>query len=75
MQFNELLIGQSAKVISYNNNNKAYSQQLMSLGLVPGTIFKISKVAPLGDPVEIEFRGYRLSLRRDEAAIMQVQTL
>jgi ferrous iron transport protein A len=44
------------------------SLRLMEMGLVPGTALKVAGVAPLGDPIEIELRGYRLSLRRSEAS-------
>ncbi len=43
------------------------SLRLMEMGLVPGTSLRVVGVAPLGDPMEIELRGYRLSLRRTEA--------
>jgi ferrous iron transport protein A len=42
------------------------SLRLMEMGLIPGTEFRVVGVAPLGDPIEIELRGYRLSLRRNE---------
>jgi ferrous iron transport protein A len=42
------------------------------MGLTPGTSLTVVRVAPLGDPVEIEVRGYSLTLRRDEAEILQV---
>lgn len=75
MSFSNLTIGQRAKVLSYETGNPAYRQLLMSLGLVPGTQFTVRKKAPLGDPIEIEFRGYRLSLRRDEAAVLRIQSI
>ena len=43
------------------------------LGLIKGTSFKVVKVAPLGDPVEINVRGYELSIRKEEAAVVEVQ--
>jgi ferrous iron transport protein A len=43
------------------------SLRLMEMGLVPGTEFRVVGLAPLGDPLEIELRGYRLSLRKSEA--------
>ena len=43
------------------------------LGLIKGTPFTVVKVAPLGDPVEITVRGYELSIRKEEAAIVEVQ--
>ncbi|MGV3607513.1 MAG: FeoA family protein [Planctomycetaceae bacterium] len=44
------------------------SVRLLEMGLVPGTEIRVIGFAPLGDPVEIEVRGYRLSVRKSEAA-------
>ena len=43
------------------------------MGVTPGVEIRVVKVAPLGDPVEVNVRGYELSLRKDEAAQIQVQ--
>ena len=43
------------------------------MGLTPGVRFDVTRVAPMGDPVEIRVRGYRLSLRRDEADALTVE--
>jgi Fe2+ transport system protein FeoA len=43
-------------------------RRLQELGLTPGTVVRVVRVAPLGDPIEIALRGYRLCLRRAEAA-------
>jgi ferrous iron transport protein A len=48
-------------------------QRLRDLGLLPGTELRVLRRAPLGDPVEYELRGYRLCLRRSEAARVQVR--
>lgn len=42
--------------------------RMREMGLLPGTQVRFVRAAPLGDPLEIEVRGYKLSLRRDEAA-------
>lgn len=49
--------------------------KLLAMGLLPGTEVAVIQVAPLGDPVEIEFRGMRLSLRRADAAAVQLEKL
>jgi Fe2+ transport system protein FeoA len=51
---------------------RAFRRRLMEMGLVPGTEVTIVNVAPLGDPLEIEARACRLSIRRDEAAQISV---
>jgi len=53
----------------------AASQRLLAMGLLPGTEVRIVQVAPLGDPVEIEFSGMRLSLRKADAAAVRVSRL
>ena len=51
------------------------AKRLQEMGLTAGTEFKVMKIAPLGDPIEIELRGYRLCLRRSETADFTVQVL
>lgn len=48
------------------------AQRLLAMGLLPGTEIAVVQVAPLGDPVEVEFRGMRLSLRKADAAAVRV---
>ncbi|MBJ7258854.1 MAG: ferrous iron transport protein A [Chthoniobacterales bacterium] len=48
-------------------------QRLLAMGLLPGTIVRLVQTAPLGDPVEIEFNGTRLSLRKADAAAVEVE--
>ena len=50
-------------------------RRLMDMGIIPGTEIQILKVAPLGDPVEIKFKGYNLSLRWNEADMVLVEML
>lgn len=73
MNLNELQIGDTGRIIGIKPGEKYYRQRLLSMGLLPGTEFKIQRVAPLGDPIELAVRGYALSLRRDEASILQVE--
>jgi len=51
------------------------SVRLMEMGLTPGVEVRCLGAAPLGDPLEYEVRGYRLSLRRQEAALVEVESL
>lgn len=75
MQFSDLMVGKQARVLSFNEGDDAYCERLMSLGLVPGATFTVLRKAPLGDPIEILVRGCGLSLRKEEANIMQVEVL
>ncbi len=51
----------------------ALKRRLMDMGLTKGTEVFVRKVAPLGDPVELTVRGYELSIRKDEAALVEVE--
>ena len=62
----ELRPGERAKVVGYRAQT-AYCDQLMRLGLIPGTEFAVIRRAPLGDPIEIRVRGFALVLRPSEA--------
>lgn len=42
-------------------------RRIMDMGVTPGVVIKVIKAAPLGDPIEVNIRGYELSLRKDEA--------
>ena len=59
-------------VIDLIGGDRAFRRRLMELGLVPGTVVTLRQVAPLGDPLELEVRGCRLSIRRQEAGAVQV---
>ena len=76
MQIHELKVGSKARIKSLlDGNNKVYRKRLIALGLLPGTEFVVSRMAPLGDPIEILVRGFRLSLRKDEASILQLEEI
>ena len=62
----DLRPGERARVVGYADQS-LYSQRLVSLGLTAGTELEVRRRAPLGDPVEIRFRGYSLALRPSEA--------
>lgn len=68
----EVSVGESAVIVKLHGEGPL-RLHLMDLGLIKGTPFKVVKVAPLGDPVEISVRGYELSIRKEEAAIVEVQ--
>ncbi|MCX8123060.1 MAG: ferrous iron transport protein A [Spirochaetes bacterium] len=70
-----LLVGQKALIVGFKNKNKKYRDKLLSMGLVKGTVFTITKIAPLGDPIEIEVRGFKLSLRKEESEILLIKKL
>jgi ferrous iron transport protein A len=53
--------------------DRAFRRRVMELGLVPGAAVQKRKTAPLGDPIELEVRGCRLSIRRAEAEVVWVK--
>lgn len=70
--FSDLNVGDKGFVAQCEGQNQ---QRLMILGLTPSTQFSVVRVAPLGDPVEISFRGFSLTLRRDELKGIKVKKL
>lgn len=64
-------VGGQARVADVAGDD-AVSLRLLEMGLTPGTAVRVVGRAPLGDPLELELRGYRLSLRRAEAARVAV---
>ncbi len=75
MTLKELAIGDRARVTGFTEGGKAYRRKLLSMGLTPGAELSVTRVAPMGDPVEIRVRGFALSLRRDEADALTVEKL
>ncbi len=73
MKLRELAVGESGRVTGIGAGNMAYRRRLLSMGLTPGTGFTVTRTAPLGDPVELRVRGFNLSLRKDEADIVDVE--
>lgn len=63
---NNIKVGSSAIVIGIALTGPL-KRRLIDMGITPGVKIKIKKFAPLGDPIEIELRGYELSIRRSEA--------
>lgn len=75
MRVSELKIGYKARITALKGGEKTYRQRLIAMGLIPGTEFTVSRMAPLGDPIEILVRGFTLSLRKSEANILQIEAL
>jgi len=69
-----LRAGERGRVQPSSDDHPAH-QHLWALGLLPGTEVKVVQVAPLGDPMELEFNGMHLSLRKADASSLQVERL
>lgn len=71
MTLAQLTVGASATIRAYPQAGTAFTR-LREMGMLPGTRITLVRTAPLGDPIEIQVRGYRLSLRKSEAALVEV---
>jgi ferrous iron transport protein A len=67
----EAKVGDTVKVLKLHGEGPL-KRRVMDMGITKGTELFIRKVAPLGDPVEITVRGYELSLRREDAEIIEI---
>jgi len=72
MTLNDLQIGDSA-VISAVGGEGALRCRLLDMGLIPHTRVTLQKVAPMGDPMQIQVRGYELTLRREDAQKIKLE--
>lgn len=63
--------GETVSVVAFLGAG-AIRRRLMDMGITKGTKISVRRVAPLGDPIEVTVRGYELSLRKDEAANIEV---
>ena len=66
-------IGQKSKVVSLSSTG-AVRRHIIDMGITPGAVVIMRKAAPMGDPLEINVRGYELSLRKTEAQEIMVET-
>ncbi|MFN8458685.1 MAG: FeoA family protein [Anaerolineae bacterium] len=72
ISLNQLNPGQSATIVRVGGKAAA-RRRLLEMGLVRGETIRVNRVAPLGDPVEFTVKGYHLSLRRGDAANIEVE--
>lgn len=68
----DLAIGQTATVVRLHGEGPV-RQRIMDMGLTKGTRVYLRKVAPLGDPLELTVRNYELSIRKADAAMVEVE--
>lgn len=62
----ELKVMQQAIVTNINIKNKNVKRHLLDMGITKGVKIKIKKIAPMGDPIDIELRGYELAIRKKD---------
>lgn len=67
-----LNVGQTAQIVGLSDVNPSLRRRLLDMGLTPQTKVKVIRFAPLQDPMEIEVRGYALTLRKTDAKMIEV---
>ncbi|HHU24378.1 MAG: FeoA family protein [Bacilli bacterium] len=71
----DLQLNQKAVVLALHNDNPALRRRLLDMGITKGVVLQIKKIAPMGDPVDIELRGYELCLRREDMRQIDIKVL
>ena len=72
MTLHQLPIGQSA-IITKVGGEGELRYRFLDMGLIPRTKVKIMKVAPMGDPIQIHLRGYDMTIRKEDAAMIELE--
>ncbi|MGI0483812.1 FeoA family protein [Pantanalinema rosaneae CENA516] len=75
VKLRDAAIGSMLRVMGYEPVARDYKRKLLAMGLTPGTELRVTRHAPLGDPTEIEVRGFHLSLRKAEADALIVELI
>ena len=75
MRLDELKVGQKAKIIKLHVSNKEVRRHLLDMGLTRGAEVKIKKVAPMGDPIDIELRDYELCVRKKDLSQIEIEVI
>ena len=71
----DMRTGRKAKIIQYSIKSQPICKRMMEMGLIPGTVVEVERLAPLGDPIEIRIKNDHLSLHKEEAALLLVDLL
>lgn len=67
--------GQKCVVTGISRSKSLLRKRIIDMGVTIGTEIYVRKLAPLGDPIELTLRGYELSLRKDDAALIEVEKI
>ena len=68
----DVKVGQSVTVVKLSGQG-AVKRRIMDMGITKGVEIYVRKVAPLGDPIEVNVRGYELSLRKEDCQMIEVE--
>ena len=73
MNLSNLKPGEQGRIIKLESTIGPIRRRLLDMGVIPGELVKVEKVAPMGDPMEVTVKGYRLSLRKGEAKGIEIE--
>ena len=71
MNLKDVNVGSTVKVVKLTGEGPV-KRRIMDMGITKGVEIYVRKVAPLGDPIEVNVRGYELSVRKADAAMIEV---
>lgn len=71
MTLDKAAVGSEVKIVKVGGEGQL-RVRLLDMGLIPNTVVRVQKVAPMGDPIEIHLRGYALTIRKEDAARIEV---
>lgn len=71
----ELQVGQTAKVINLNEENKRIRRHLLDMGVTRGVEITVKKIAPMGDPIDIVLRDYELCICKEDLKKIEVEVI
>lgn len=74
-KLSELKIGQVAIIKKNNVANKKVRRHLFDMGFIVGTKVKVKKIAPMGDPIDIELRGYEIAVKKADLKQIEVEVV
>lgn len=69
---NDIKVGVTCKIVRLTGSC-AIKRRIMDMGITKGSEITVRKVAPLGDPMELTVRGYELSIRKEDAKLIEVE--
>ena len=72
MTLDQIAVGQEVLITKVGGEGELRCR-FLDMGLIPGTRVKVRKMAPMGEPIEIELRGYELTIRKEDAQMIEVQ--
>lgn len=73
MNLSNLKPGQQGRILKLDTTIGPIRRRLMDMGVIPGELIRVEKVAPMGDPIEVTVKGYNLSLRKGEAKGIEIE--